>query len=149
MEPMVGDVQKVLNSAVAGAADGMLAPGQQSRLKGLLDMRVAQVRDAIYNGNRTALSQVPGTLPPTGLRHVVFLVSMDLVASCPDLMAYVDNEWFKSQFRAAQDWLKEVEDGKPVLPPSMPDEGTASSGSAYGDSTGLEPTELTDMGSEL
>ena len=111
-----------------------------------LPIIVAQMRAAILTGNRVALSQTKGSVPPEAKGHVLVLVAEAVVVNTPRLVGYIvlegENGPMARMITAARKFMNDCPKGLSVTAPLDPDPATLPSGVKWGDDSG-EGTDAT------
>lgn len=134
--PTSDDVQTLLNSVVAGAANEEDSGGT-SRLDKLVPIVVNEVRGAILSAGRVPLSITPGSVPPEAVKPTLVLVVEALVYSTPQMQQFAQSDWLGWTIKAARDWIQSIREGQAVTTPTDPDP-TFVIGPDWGDFSGME-----------
>lgn len=109
------------------------------------------IRQAILNGNRTALSLTAGTVPPEAQVHVLTLVAEKVIANSPRMVGYIVVEGGSGPMvrpiAEARKFVEDCKHGLATTVPTDPDPDTLPSGTKWGDDSGVGTpnTVITDM----
>lgn len=137
--PTKDDVVKYVQQSVIDGANALNSGGEEriDGPTGLLQAAVDQVRGAVGNGNRVALSLTANSVPPEARAHVMVLAAYMLVSSVPQLGDFASKDGLTRRWDEANKWLDAVRRGD-LAPakPTDPDTATAPAGPTWGDFSG-------------
>lgn len=117
LEPTVPDLKQFMQQVVV---DRVSQDEDQSGK--VLTAVVQRIRGTIDAANVTPVSRGTGEVPPEGFQHALVLAVFALVTSTPN-MQFVTKEEFDKLWKAAEDWLRFVQEcGKVAYPTELPDD---------------------------
>lgn len=115
-------VEAILDKSIVDKLrDSNRADSGDSKLKTILSFVVERVRAAVVSGSRNSVSATPGSVPPDGLQHTLYLAARALLNTIPTASASLNaTSDFVKQCDKAEDWLSELRKGLRVTPPIDP-----------------------------
>lgn len=97
----------------------------ESRSNELVSTLVDTVRETIQNAGRNPISVTANAVPPKAFRHILNIAAFQLINSTPNLQMVIMTDKgayspFQTFYKEGMAYIKRLEDGDPVLPPTDP-----------------------------
>lgn len=106
-----------------------------------LPIIVNQIRGAIGEANRIALSLTAGSIPPEAMVHCLALVAEQVIVNTPRLVGYIvvegENGPLSRAITAARTFVQACRTGLNVTAPTDPDPNNLPTGVIWGDASGI------------
>lgn len=110
------------NTGAEVGKDDPLDEEAPNRAGDLVAEAVAEVRGAIRSGGRFPLSVTAGAVPPSGVRHTLYLAAWRLVLSTPNvpMVVFEERAALEKPYADAAAWVKALAAGGTVESPPDP-----------------------------